>query len=139
MKIENIELLKSNSLGHSLIKVGRVYDEYAFATLKPKINNSRLKPSHMQLFPAIPFEGISIVKLAKKLEISKQAVSALVSDMLDMKILKKFDMKKNSGILKGMKLLSELDNDLIELLGDKKAILVNQALKDIIKEVSSRE
>ena len=152
MNIEEFEQLKSNSLGHSLIKAGRVYNEYSFELLKEKINDPRLKPSHMQLFPVIPFEGISIVALAKKLEISKQAVSILVCDMLDMKILKKFDnpsdkrsfiikldMKKNSSLIKGMGLLSKLDNELILLLGKKKVKLVNQALLEIIETINSRD
>jgi DNA-binding MarR family transcriptional regulator len=152
MNIEEFEQLKSNSLGHSLIKAGRVYNEYSFELLKEKINDQRLKPSHMQLFPVIPFGGISIVELAKKLEISKQAVSILVNDMLDMKILKKFDhpsdkrsfiikfdMKKNSSLIKGMGLLSKLDNELIVLLGEKKVKLVNQALLEIIETINSRD
>ena len=152
MKIQEFEQLKSSSLGHSLIKAGRVYNEYSFNVLKEMVNDERLKPSHMQLFPAIPFEGISIVDLAKKLEISKQAVSVLVNDMLDMKILNKFDnpmdkrsfivkfdMKKNSSLIKGMGLLSKLDNELLSLLGEKKVKLVNQVLLEIIETISSRE
>jgi DNA-binding MarR family transcriptional regulator len=152
MKIEEFEQLKSKSLGHSLIKAGRLYNEYSFGVLREIVGDSRLKPSHMQLFPVIPYEGISIAELAKKLEISKQAVSVLVNDMLDMKVLQKFDnpndkrsflikfeMKKNSNLLKGMNLLSRLDSELITLLGKKKVKEVNQALLEIIDTISSRE
>ena len=91
MKQTEFEELRDSSIGHSLIKAGRLYNEFAFNAVKKKMGANKLRPSHLQLFAYIPFSGITIVELANKANISKQAVSAMVKELLNEKILIKRD------------------------------------------------
>ncbi|MFT6632713.1 MAG: DNA-binding MarR family transcriptional regulator [Bacteriovoracaceae bacterium] len=145
MKREEFEQLKESSIGHSLIKAGRLYTDYSFTVLKESIGWGELKPSHLQLFAYIPFEGITVVDLATKMKISKQAVSVLVNDLIEAKVfLKKshptdkrsflitFNEKGDRNIFKGMKLLKELDDELELIVGKKNTKLVQSSLLKII-------
>jgi DNA-binding MarR family transcriptional regulator len=151
MKLEEFEELKRFSLGHSIVKSGRLYDQFVFETLKKHFKEERFKPSHMKLFPHITFAGISIVELAKKLGISKQATSLLVGDLIDFGVLQKFDnpldkrsflvsfkKKSHSKIFKGMQLIKDLDNELNELLGPKKFKDLTKSLNEIIKHLETK-
>lgn len=146
MKIEEFERLKAESVGHLLIKAARIYNEYAFEQVKAKMKYEKLKPSHLQLFAHIPFEGITIVELAKKLEISKQAVSKLVADLVDEGLLIKkenpndsrsflvtFELGERSMLFKGMRELSNLDSELESLLGVKNTKSLQKMLTKIIE------
>jgi DNA-binding MarR family transcriptional regulator len=145
MKHEQFEGLRDSSIGHSLIKAGRLYNEFAFNTIKKSMGAINLRPSHLQLFAYIPFEGITIVALAKRANISKQAVSVMVRDLLKEKILIKssnpvdkrsfiiqFNENKKTGIFKGMKMLKKLDQELIGLLGESASTDLHHSLRRII-------
>ena len=148
MKQTEFEELRDSSIGHSLIKAGRLYNEFAFSAVKKKMGANKLRPSHLQLFAYIPFSGITIVDLAQKTKISKQAVSAMVKELLNEKILIKkdnendkrsflvhFNKDKRSGIFKGMQLLKKLDSEFIELLGDKGTKSLHSSLITIIQKL----
>jgi len=145
MKYTEFEELKESSVGHSLIKAGRLYNEFAFNSVKQAMGAAHLRPSHLQLFPYIPFAGITIVELAQKANISKQAVSVMVKELLREKILIRkenpndkrsfllfFNNNKSSGIFKGMKLLKGLDEEIIKLLGTKRSKNLHLELLKII-------
>ena len=83
MDIKDFEKLKKESVGHLLIKAARVYNEFAFNKVKEKMSFPHLRPSHLQLFAHIPFNGITVVELAKKMNISKQAVSKSIKELID--------------------------------------------------------
>ena len=149
MKREEFEQLKESSIGHSLIKAGRLYGDYSFATLKESIGWEDLKPSHLQLFAYIPFKGITVIDLANKMNISKQAVSVLVNDLIKAKVfLKKshptdkrsffitFNEVGDRSIFKGMKLLKDLDHELELMVGKKNTKMVQLSLLKIIEKLS---
>lgn len=146
MKIEEFEQLKENSVGHLLIKAARLYNEFAFNEVKSKMKIESLRPSHLQLFAHIPFEGITIVDLAKKLNISKQAVSKSVKDLLEANVLIKkdnpldsrsflitFKTSKKSALFVGMQELADLDLKLKKILGEKDCKELGNKLTKIIK------
>lgn len=145
MNLEEFEQLKQHSIGHKLIKAARVYNEFAFNTVKDKAKFDNLRPSHLSLFAHIPFEGTTIVQLAQKLNISKQAVSVMVKDLLSENILIKkdnpedsrsflitFSKEKGSRLFEGVKLLAALDINITEDLSDKELQVFNKALDKII-------
>lgn len=147
MKTQEFEDLKNSSIGHALIKAGRLYNDYAFNLLKESIGDEELKQSHVNLFPYIPFGGITVVGLAKKARISKQAVSVLVNELINKNVLVKIDnpddkrsflvsfkQGKSAPIFKGMHLLKGLDKELIELLGAKNSKNTHKDLLKIIEK-----
>lgn len=147
MKIQEFERLKQESVGHMLIKAARVYNEYAFQTVKEKMNYSKLRPSHLQLFAHIPFEGITVIELSKKLNISKQAVSKLIQELLEEKVLIKKDNPEDarsylitfktgnkSALFQGMQELAKLDAEIELLLGKQKSKELKTMLQSIINK-----
>lgn len=145
MDFEEFEELKASSIGHSLIKAARLHNEMAFSSFKSLIKYNNLKPSHLQLFAHIPFEGITVVELASKMQISKQAVSVMVKELLAAKLLIKknnpddkrsflitFSQSKSTGIMRGMKHLKEMDNAIVSILGKKQAKQLQSLLDKLI-------
>jgi DNA-binding MarR family transcriptional regulator len=145
MDIEEFKLLRDSSVGHNLIKAARLYNEFAMKTVKTQLGVEGLKPSHFQCFPHIPFEGISIVELAQKMSVSKQAVSQLVNELIHLKVLVKsnnpndrrsvlvtFNTKGNVNIMEGMKSLKGLDSQIESVLGQNSTKKFNKQLQDII-------
>lgn len=151
MKSEEFEQLKTESIGHSLIKAARIYKEFSFNSFKEQIGIKNLKPSHLDLMAHIEFEGITVVDIAKKANISKQAVSILVNEMVEFGVLIKknnphdkrsflvcFNEESNVSVYEGMKFLASLDREIIKLLGDKKSKTVLMALNQIIDNIPSK-
>jgi DNA-binding MarR family transcriptional regulator len=147
MEIDKFEELKDSSIGHALIKAGRLYNEFAFNLLKETLGDKDLKQSHVNLFPFIPFGGITIVNLAKRAGVSKQAVSVLVNELIDRQVLHKmdnpedkrsflisFNQEKSAPIFKGMKLLKDLDQELMKLLGANASKSTHKALLKVISK-----
>lgn len=147
MKTKEFEELRDSSIGHALVRAGRLYNQYLFEQLKESLGQEGFLPSHHQLFAHIPFEGITIVDLAKKAKISKQAVSVLVKFLLDKGVLIKqdnpndnrsflvtFDQGKDSALFKGMKVVKEIDKELNNLLSSEEAKTTFSALEKIIEK-----
>lgn len=149
MDHKKLEKLKHDSLGHLLIKAGRLYKEHTFALLKEELNIESLKPSHLDLVAYIEFSGSSIVEIAARMGISKQAVSVLVKDLLDLKLLKRvgnpddkrsflvtFNHEGPTNILEAMTFLASLDEGLESLVGKSKVKPLRASLVKIIDELS---
>lgn len=145
MKRDEFEQLKSASIGHSLIKAARVFKEFSFDSFRDEIGIADLRPAHLELMAHIEFEGSTIVDIAAKAGISKQAVSVLVKEMLGFEVLKRlphptdkraslisFNLESKNNIFKGMQFLASLDKDIIEALGEKQSkVFLKQLLKII--------
>lgn len=145
MKREKFEELKRQSVGHSLVKAGRIYSEHVFSCIKKALGAKNFRPSHFNLIAHIPFEGITIVDLAKKANISKQATSVMVKSMLDEKILIKienakdkrsflvtFDQSKKSKVFNGMKVAASLDEEFTKFLSESEVKGLGKILDKII-------
>ena len=151
MKIEEFERLKNESAGHLLIKAARIYNEFAFKEVKRKLKIDNLRPSHLQLFAHIPFEGITTVELAEKMNISKQAVSKSVNELLEFGVLIKkdnpvdsrsflitFSKKDKSSLFQGMQELAKLDSEIESLLGKKETKKLRETLTSVISHFEHR-
>lgn len=145
MDIEEFKLLRNSSVGHNLIKAARLYNEFAMSTVKTQLGVEGLKPSHFQCFPYIPFDGITIINLAQTMNISKQAVSQLVNELINLGVLKKsnnpsdrrsvlitFNTKGKASIMEGMKSLKGLDSHIESILGKNDSKKFNKQLLEII-------
>jgi DNA-binding MarR family transcriptional regulator len=145
MNIQEFKLVRDSSVGHNLVKAARIYNEYAMKMVKKNLGVEELRPSHFQCFPHIPFEGITIVDLAKEMTISKQAVSQLVGELIGLGILEKnknpadarsilitYSSKNGLGIMEGMQALKGLDSQLEKLLGISDCSRLNSQLQKII-------
>ena len=65
-----------------LLRAARLVNERAIARIQ-RDGDTRLRLAHTQLFPHITFEGIRLTEVAKRLEVTKQAISPLVDELVD--------------------------------------------------------
>ncbi|MCB9740082.1 MAG: MarR family transcriptional regulator [Deltaproteobacteria bacterium] len=77
----DFEALKRRSLLQVLFKAARLANEEAIGRVREALGDDRIRVTHTNLFPHIPFEGIRLTALAARLGISKQAVQQLVDEL----------------------------------------------------------
>lgn len=133
MKRDDFETEKELSLSHQVIKLGRLLNEKGLASVRERFGVEEIKQSHLDLFPHIDFEGTSVSVIAQRKGVTKQAVSKLVQEMVQMGALYFkadpedsrsklvcFQTKGPFAIHKGFKALMDIDVELKKLLGERK-------------------
>lgn len=81
-QIAAFEAARDAQTGQLLLKAARLLDERALERLAQVPGAPPVRPAHTRLFPHLDFSGVRVTELAARLGISKQAVSALVGDLL---------------------------------------------------------
>ncbi len=74
--------MKRASLGQVLFKTARIFNEAALARVQAA-GGPPVRLAHTQLLPHLGTGGIRATELARRVGISKQAVGALLDDMLE--------------------------------------------------------
>lgn len=75
--------LQSTSLGYVLIRCGQLFNDRAMAKVNAGGREFKLREAHTRLLPHLQSpEGIRIGDLARRLDVTKQAVQQLVADMV---------------------------------------------------------
>jgi DNA-binding MarR family transcriptional regulator len=141
---ERLEQAKRISTLQVLFKVARLLDEAALARVAENQAGPRLRRSHMSLLPHIALEGTRSTELADKLGISKQAVSKLVDELVELGVLARlsdpddararrvaFTKRGRAGFFEGLAVLQQLEAELLELLGEERLGQLRSALLDI--------
>lgn len=80
---------KRRNVAQLLFKVARQTNERAMAGLRLRLELPELRPAHAVLFPHIDLEGTRLTTLAQRVGISKQAVSQLVEELVQMDALER--------------------------------------------------
>ena len=148
MSHENFNNRKQTSLAHSLIKVGRLINEQGIKKARELFDLPNLTIAHLELFPYIDFEGTSIGEIARRKNVTKQAVSKLVAQMISMKILYLRESRKDKriklvhfhtkgplAIQQGFKALEDIDLQIKQILAPKSYDLLLQRTNDIIGKI----
>ena len=156
MQRNQFETVKLESLSHQLLKVGRLVDQLGLSGAREAFGLEELSQTHLDLYPHIDFEGTTVTEIALRKGVSKQAVSKLVCEMVEMGLLevktcpedarcKKvfFKTKGPFSIYKGMKVLKGIDGDLLNILGEKEYLStlrkVNRVLDFVLEETKEIE
>src|SRR4051812_49203336 len=79
--LRNLEAAKQASTLQLLFKAARLVDEESVRRVAAVEGAPRLRRSHTALLPHIDVEGTRISELARRLGVSKQAVSELIDDL----------------------------------------------------------
>lgn len=74
-----LEAAKRGNLGQLLLRSARLFDGLAFARFAQA--HPQIRRAHLQLMPHLDLEGTRITELARRAEITKQAVGQLVTDL----------------------------------------------------------
>lgn len=127
---------------HLLLKVARLVNEEAIATLPPTLTSGfRPRPAHMALFPHIDLLGTRQSILAERVGITKQAVGQLVDDLEAGGVLARvadpddrrakrvvFTDKGRQGMLAGIEHLRNIERKLTKAVGRATVVELRSAL-----------
>lgn len=148
---DELERKKRESTGQLLFKAARLFDDEAVRRQKEK-GLKGLRPAHTRLLPHIDLEGTRLTDLAERTGISKQAVGQLVEDLEGMGLLKRvadpgdgrarlvtFTDSGKKGLLGGLSLLSNLEEELSEKIGKKRIKELRETLTSIVEALTPSE
>jgi DNA-binding MarR family transcriptional regulator len=138
---EALEVRKRASAIQLLFKCARLANERAMARVNEQAGRPLLKGAHTALLPHLTYEGVRVVELARKLEISKQAVSQTLAEMAEAGVVEltpdpsdgraKLVRLTNAGaasIAQGLSVLEALERELAAEIGDSKMRALHDAL-----------
>lgn len=138
----DFERLKRQSVAQLLFKCARLVNEQALE----RVNRTRgagppLRASHTALFPHLSSEGVRGADLAKKLGVTKQAVSQLVTELEEWGVVEqvndpadrrakliRFTPQGEQGLLQGLAVLRELESELGDKIGKRRMQELHAAL-----------
>ncbi len=81
LNTRQLKELQDQSLGHVLFTAARMLDELAQQVVNAEAGAEVARPALMRLLPFLDFEGIRPTELARRVDISKQAVGKLLETM----------------------------------------------------------
>ncbi|HEX5657483.1 MAG TPA: MarR family transcriptional regulator [Polyangiales bacterium] len=145
-----LEVRKRASVLQLLFKCARLANERAMARVNEQAARPVLKGAHTALLPHLTYEGVRVVELARKLEISKQAVSQTLAEMADAGVVEltpdpsdgraKLARLTSSGaasIAQGLSVLEALQRELADEIGDAKMRTLHDALLSLEQALGS--
>jgi len=135
------EALKRQSVAQLLFKCARLVNERAIARVNERSVGPALRASHTTLFPHLSAEGVRGADLAKKLGVSKQAVSQLVTELEEWGVVEqiadpqdgraklvRFSKQGEQAMLQGLAVLGELETELSDKIGKRRMQDLHTAL-----------
>ena len=136
-----LEARKRESVAQLLFKCARLVNERAIAKVNELPHAIRLRTAHTNLFPHLDFEGVRITELARRLDISKQAVSQTIAALELMDVvetipdpsdgrarLARFTEKGKVAILQGLGVLRGIEAEMERSMGKAKFDALHDAL-----------
>ncbi|HKO53804.1 MAG TPA: MarR family transcriptional regulator [Polyangiaceae bacterium] len=136
-----LEARKRASVAQLLFKCARLVNERALAKVNEQPQAIVLRTSHTNLFPHLDFEGVRITELARRLDISKQAVSQTIAELELMDVvetipdpndgrarLARFTDKGKLAIVQGLGVLRGIESEMERSIGKAKFEALHDAL-----------
>lgn len=143
-RIADVEAAKQDNLGQLLLKAARLYD----AAARERANvpgRGRPKPSHLRLFPHIPWEGIRLTALAECVGATKQNVKHAVDELVQLGVLTRVDDPDDGrakrvvftalgrrAMLRGLGVLGAMEDDLEDAIGKRRLRDLKRTLGDVV-------
>lgn len=137
---DQLEAAKRASSAQLLIRCARLLNERGIARAATRFGVP-LRASHLSVFPHLDLEGTRQTELARRMGVSKQAVHQLVGELEGFGVLRRapdpsdgrallvrFTPAGARSLLDGMAVLAELDAELAERIGARRAKALHDAL-----------
>jgi DNA-binding MarR family transcriptional regulator len=138
----DFEALKRQSVAQLLFKCARLVNEQAIARVNASVGPAPpLRAAHTALLPHLTFEGVRGAELAKKLGVTKQAVSQLLAELEEWGVVEqvadpadgraklvRFTPRGREGVLYGLSVLRELEQELAAKIGKRRMQELHTAL-----------
>jgi DNA-binding MarR family transcriptional regulator len=139
---KEFQALKRQSVAQLLFKCARLMNEMAIERVNQQLGSvPALRASHTALFPHLGSEGVRGADLAKKLGVSKQAVSQLVTELEEWGVVEqvvdpkdgraklvRFTKKGERALLHGLSVLQGLERELEGQIGKRRMQELHTAL-----------
>jgi DNA-binding MarR family transcriptional regulator len=138
---DQFEALKRQSVAQLLFKCARLVNERAISRVNERVAGPALRAAHTTLFPHLNAEGVRGADLAKKLGVTKQAVSQLVTELEEWGVVEqiadpqdgraklvRFSKKGEQAMLQGLAVLGELEAELGDKIGKRRMQELHTAL-----------
>jgi len=141
----NLEAAKNESVGQLLFKCARLVNELGVARVRRGSRHTQFRHAHTMLFPHIDLEGTRLTELARRVDISKQAVGQLVNELESHGLLERipdpsdgrarlirFSEKGRSSLLEGLKVLGELETEITRKIGKRRMKALHESLTALL-------
>ncbi len=138
---DKFEALKRQSVAQLLFKCARLVNERAISRVNERATGPALRAAHTTLFPHLNAEGVRGADLAKKLGVTKQAVSQLVTELEEWGVVEqiadpqdgraklvRFTKKGEQALLQGLAVLGEVEKELSDKIGKRRMQELHTAL-----------
>lgn len=146
-ELDALEQKKRQSTTQLILKTARLLNDLSIEHVRQSLGFPNLRVAHTALFPHIDHEGTRVTVLAKRLDVSKQAVALLVDELVEMGAFvripdpsdgrAKLVKFPNGGISRGLDALSTLDQGIALLLGKRTSQTLHQGLLELHDELLS--
>jgi DNA-binding MarR family transcriptional regulator len=140
-KRASLERTKRGSALQLLFKCARLVNEMAMARVNEEAGTPVLKAAYTSLFPHLSFDGVRVSELARRLEVSKQAVSQTLAELAQLGMvelvddpsdgrakLARFTAAGADALAKGVGVLKAIEGELAEQIGERKMRGLHEAL-----------
>ncbi|MBX3189418.1 MAG: MarR family transcriptional regulator [Labilithrix sp.] len=148
---ETLEAEKAKRTLQLLFKAARLLNERAIARVRARTGKP-VRVAHAALLPHVDLEGTRLTELARRLGVSKQAAGQLVDELEGYGMLERvtdphdaraklvrFSKRGRAGLLEGLAVLRELEDEARAVVGDAKMRAMHDALATIIASVEAPE
>ena len=149
---KDFEAKKRQSVAQLLFKCARLVNERALSRVNLRAEGPALRASHTALFPHLDAEGVRGAELAKKLGVTKQAISQLVTELEEWGVVEqiadpkdgraklvRFSKKGERSLLYGLSVLGELETELSDKIGKRRMQELHTALLALEKALVDGE
>lgn len=147
------EALKRQSVAQLLFKCARLVNERAIERVNQQLSPApALRASHTALFPHLSREGVRGADLAKKLGVTKQAVSQLITELEEWGVVEqvadpadgraklvRFTKKGEQGLVQGILVLQGIERELSDKIGKRRMQELHTALLALEKALLEDE
>jgi DNA-binding MarR family transcriptional regulator len=142
---DKLEAEKAKSTLQLLFKAARLLNERAIARVRSRTKQP-VRVAHTSLLPHVDLEGTRLTELARRLGVTKQAAGQLVDELVEMGVLERvpdpadaraklvrFSKQGRVGLLEGLAVLKELEEDVAAIIGDATMRTLHETLVAIVR------
>jgi DNA-binding MarR family transcriptional regulator len=144
-----LEAAKQGNLGQLLLRSARLFDALAFGRFAKA--HPEIRRAHLQLMPHLDLEGTRITELARRAEITKQAVGQLVTDLEAVGYVERrpdptdqrakivtLTERGRSGVLEGLAVFAQVVEDLRAEVGSETVDRLTRDLEALLGALERR-
>jgi DNA-binding MarR family transcriptional regulator len=123
--------MKGSNLGQVLIKSARLFNERALTRISAQAGVPSFRRSHLSMLAHIDFAGTRLTEIARRMDVSKQAVGQLINEMEQMGTvtrvpdpsdgrarLVRFTDEGKEQMVHGLNVLKDVERELAQVIGE---------------------